>query len=127
MPEAVTNASPDDRGSTPALVVAGFAAALASMCCVAPLVLAVIGMSGAWIGQLRWFAPYSTPLSALSVAALILAGWKLFRGNACATRSCEPHAAECDRANVRTRRWFWAVALLVLVPVLVPLAAPFFY
>ena len=39
--------SPHETGSAPALTVAGIAALLASGCCVAPLLLALAGISGA--------------------------------------------------------------------------------
>jgi mercuric ion transport protein len=119
--------SPDAAtGSAPALAVAGLAALLASGCCVAPLLLALAGVSGAWIGQLRRIEPYSPWLMGLSFLALAAAGWRLFRtprGDA----SCDLDDAACRRANGVARRWFWAVALLALVPLAAPLVAPRFY
>lgn len=118
-------ASETPRGSAPALTLAGLAALLASGCCVAPLVLALAGVSGAWIGQLRRIEPYSPWLMGLSFLALAVAGWRLYRrpaaGAACAIDDA------CRRANAAGRRWFWFVVGLALVPVAVPLAAPLFY
>ena len=42
-----------------ALTLAGIAALLASACCVLPLVFVLVGVSGAWIGQLQRLEPYS--------------------------------------------------------------------
>ena len=120
--------SPDaDNGanSAPALTVAGLAALLASGCCVAPLLLALAGVSGAWIGQLRRIAPYSPWLMGLSFIALAVAGWRLFRRSGAV--SCDIDEAACRRANGVARRWFWFVALLAFVPLVAPLAAPWFY
>ena len=112
--------------STPALTVAGLAALLASGCCVAPLLLALAGVSGTWIGQLRRIAPYSPWLIALSLAALAFAAWRLFSRPARAA-SCDIDDAACRRANGAARRWFWIVAFLALVPLAAPLVAPWFY
>ncbi|MBK7000304.1 MAG: mercuric transport protein [Rhodoferax sp.] len=106
--------------TTPALALAAIAALLASTCCVLPLLLVLLGISGAWIGQLRWFEPYSTALMVLAIGSLSLAAWRLFR-------SCNANGMECRKVHVAARRWFWLVALLTLIPLLVPLAAPLFY
>ena len=116
----------DAVNNAPALTVAGVAALLACGCCVAPLLLALAGISGAWIGQMRRIEPYSPWLMGLSFAALAVAGWRLFRRTSDAT-SCELDDAACRRANSAARRWFWVVALLALVPLAAPLVAPWFY
>jgi mercuric ion transport protein len=119
-------ASSPEPGAAPALTVAGLAALLASGCCVAPLLLALAGVSGAWIGQLRRIEPYSPWLMGLSVLALAFAGWRLFRRPA-GDAQCGIDDTACRRANGVARRWFWGVALLALVPLLAPLVAPWFY
>ncbi len=48
-------ASNSGRGS---LLAGGVAALLASACCLGPLVLVVLGFSGAWIGNLTALEPY---------------------------------------------------------------------
>jgi mercuric ion transport protein len=128
-------AAPDfrDSGRTPdgalALGVAGIAALLASSCCVAPLALALAGISGAWIGQLRRMAPYSPWLMGLAVLALAVAAWRLYRPLSARTAACEAAAADtsCRRVGRVARRWFWVVAVLTLIPIVVPMAAPWFY
>jgi len=112
--------------SASALAVAGLAALLASGCCVAPLVLALVGVSGAWIGQLRRIEPWSPWLMGVSWVALAIAGWRLYRRPR-AGAACEIDDTACVRANGTARRWFWLVALLALVPVATPLVAPWFY
>ena len=114
-----------DGRSASALTVAGLAALLASSCCVAPLLLALAGVSGAWIGQLRRIEPDSPWLMGLSFVALAVAGWRLFRKPSDGA-SCDVDV-DCRRASGVARRWFWFVALLALVPLLAPLVAPWFY
>ena len=124
MPAAASSNDPDH--SAPALTVAGIAALLASGCCVAPLLLALAGVSGAWISQLRRIEPYSPWLMGLSIVALAVAGRGLFRRPAKAA-ACDVDGAGCRRVNATARRWFWIVALLALVPLAAPLVAPWFY
>ncbi len=126
MPAASPSRVPGSAaGSAPALTLAGLAALLASGCCVAPLLLALAGVSGAWIGQLRRIEPYSPWLLGLSAVALAVAGWRLFRNRADA--ACDVDAAACRRANAGARRWFWVVVVLALIPLAAPLVAPWFY
>ena len=49
------NIAKDGKGS---LVAGGVAAILASACCVGPLVLLSVGISGAWIANLTALEPY---------------------------------------------------------------------
>jgi mercuric ion transport protein len=114
------------RLSVPALALAALSALLASGCCVFPLVLALVGVSGSWIGQLRHLAPWSPWLAGLSFAALAFAAWRLYRPSLGA-RACAAEGDACGPVGRAIRRWFWLVAALALVPVLVPLAAPLFY
>jgi len=46
------------RNGRGALATGGVAALLASTCCLGPLVLAALGVSGAWIGNLTALEPY---------------------------------------------------------------------
>jgi mercuric ion transport protein len=117
---------PEASGTAPALTLAGIAALLSSACCVMPLVFAIVGVSGAWIGQLRRLEPWSGTLSGLAVAALAFAGWRLYRPAAAAACDASDPAA-CRRVGAAGRRWFWLVVVLTLVPLLVPIAAPLFY
>jgi mercuric ion transport protein len=114
-------------GSAPALTLAGIAALLSSACCVLPLVFAIVGISGAWIVQLRVFEPWSSWLTGLALASLGLAAWRLYRPAKGGAATCEPGNAACSATTLAARRWFWLVVVLTLVPIVVPLAAPLFY
>lgn len=124
--QSATTTLREPIGTGKALTLAGIAALLSSACCVMPLVFAIVGISGAWIGQLRVLAPWSLPLSVLAFGSLAFAGWRLYRPSAAAVCDTSDPAA-CRRVGVATRRWFWLVVVLALVPLLVPLAAPLFY
>src|ERR1700731_3505410 len=65
-------AAPDDAviGRTQRLTAAGgiLGAIAASSCCIAPLVLFSLGISGAWIGNLTALAPYQPYFIAATLA-----------------------------------------------------------
>ena len=46
-------------GGGKALIAGGISALLASACCLGPLVLIMLGISGAWIGSLTLLEPYN--------------------------------------------------------------------
>lgn len=52
------------------LVIGGLAAVLASACCLGPLILVSIGLSGAWIGQLTRLEPFRPWFLVVSLIAL---------------------------------------------------------
>lgn len=76
---------PSDAGRG-TLVVGGLAAVLASTCCLGPLVLLMLGVSGAWIGTLRQLEPYRPVFIGLAMLALFIASRRVFRP----TVSCAP-------------------------------------
>ena len=67
-----TNESAPNRTGSGALLVGGLAAILASTCCLAPLVLVALGLSGAWIGNLTLLEPYRPFFIAGALVALFL-------------------------------------------------------
>ena len=72
------------RSGGRALIAGGLAALLASACCMGPLVLVLVGISGAWISNLAGLAPYQPIFVAASVAALFYAWRQIWRPVACA-------------------------------------------
>ena len=80
---ARTLVSPDDAtiGRTQKLVAAGgiLGAIAASSCCIAPLVLFSLGISGAWIGNLTALAPYQPYFIAATLACLGYGYWLVYR------------------------------------------------
>jgi mercuric ion transport protein len=100
------------------------AAILASTCCLGPLVLVLMGFSGAWIGNLTLLAPYRPLFLATALGAMVFAWRRLFRP----AQECRPGEV-CAIPRVRTayKVIFWCVAVLVLIAFSFPYVAPFFY
>jgi mercuric ion transport protein len=80
-----TFATDPSRGRT--LIAAGglLGALAASSCCVLPLVLFSLGVSGAWIGNFTRLAPYQPYFIAATLVFLGIGYWLVHRG---AKRAC---------------------------------------
>ena len=107
-----------------ALATGGLAAVLASSCCLGPLVLVMLGVSGAWIGNLTILEPYRPAFIGIAIVALYFSWRRIYRPVAdCATGEV------CAMPKVRRtyRLLFWLVLMLVLVAIGFPYVLPFFY
>ena len=113
-----------ERTGSGALFVGGLAAILASTCCLGPLLLVSLGLSGAWIGTLTALEPYRPLFIGGALIALFFAGRRIFRP----AKRCEPGEV-C--AAPRTRRIykivFGLVSVLVLIALVFPYAVKLFY
>jgi mercuric ion transport protein len=76
---------------TQRLVAAGgvLGALAASSCCILPLVLFGLGVSGAWIGNLTRLAPYQPYFLAATAACLGYGYWLLYRSRKVACTDAE--------------------------------------
>ena len=106
-------------------LLAGIAAGIgASVCCVGPLVLLTLGISGAWIGNLTALEPYRPFFIGLVLLFLGLA----FRQLYLLPRNCKAESSCALPVTVQRQRLaFWAVAVLLAGLLLVPVVVPLFY
>ena len=110
---------PNGRG---ALGISGLAAFLASICCLGPLVLVAIGVSGAWIGNLTAFEPYQPVFITIALACLGYGFYLVYR---------RPKAAECAEGSYCARPsshrnakiGLWVATVLIIIAVGFPYAA----
>ncbi|MHB1616353.1 MAG: mercuric ion transporter MerT [Metallibacterium sp.] len=111
-------------GRVGALAVGGLAALLASTCCLGPLLLVSLGVSGAWIGNLTVLEPYRPWFIGAALLALAFAWRRIFRR----PQACAPGEV-CALPRVRSayKLIFWVVVVLVLVALLFPYVLPLFY
>ncbi len=107
-----------------ALFVGGLAAILASTCCLGPLVLLMLGITGAWIANLTALEPYRPIFIGAAVVALVFSYRQIFRPAVV----CGPDEV-CAVPQVRTtyKALFGLVVVLLLIAVSYPFVAPFFY
>jgi mercuric ion transport protein len=106
-----------ERTGSGALFFGGLAAILASTCCLGPLVLVALGLSGAWIGNLTRLEPYRLFFIAGALVALFFAGRHIFRP----AQTCNPSEV-C--AVPRPRRIYKVLFVTVCVLVVIALAFP---
>lgn len=106
------------------LLTGGVAAIAASTCCLGPLILLALGFSGSWIATLTVLEPYRPIFLVVAVAALLIAGRRIFRP----ARTCTPGEV-CATTRVRTvyKLLFGIVAALVVVALGFPYVMPWFY
>ena len=115
-----------DLGRGPGAIAAAslLGAAAASLCCVLPLILFGLGVSGAWIGNLTRLALYEPYVIAATVACLGCGYWLVYRSSkvACTEgKACtKPLPARLIKIALVVATALVAVALLVdyVVPIL---------
>ena len=107
-----------------ALVIGGLATILASICCLGPLVLVMIGVSGAWIGNLTVLQPYRPIFIGAALVALFFAYWRIFLP----AQACKPGEV-CAVPHVKTayKIIFSIVAALVGIALAFPYILPLFF
>lgn len=90
-------------------IIAGVAA---STCCLGPLVLLALGISGSWIGNLSAMEPYRPIFIGITLVFLGLAFRKLYLE----PQACAVDAPCAQPANLRRQRiTFWIVSVIVLI------------
>lgn len=115
---------PRQKTGRGALAAGGVAALLASACCLGPLVLIMLGVSGAWIANLTVLEPYRPLFIGVALVALFFAWRRIFRP----VEQCQPDEV-CAAPRVRTayKAIFWIVSLLVVIALIFPYTLPWFY
>lgn len=98
---------------------------LASACCVLPLLLVTLGVSGAWIGSLTALEPYKPYVA---TAALVLIGLGFWRVYFQPKPACE-EGSYCARPTSSTiaKSALWIGAVLTLLAITINWWAPLFY
>lgn len=105
------------------LLAAVGSAIVASACCVGPLLLLSLGVSGAWISHLTRLEPYRPVFVTITMASLALAFYQVYR---------RPQAATCPAertcAMPGTKRAYktalWIVLALILGLLIFPYLVP---
>lgn len=106
------------------LIVGGLAAILASTCCLGPLLLITLGISGAWISNLTMLEEYRAFFIVVALLSMFFAWRKIWRPST----SCTGEAV-CRLPDVKTsyKGLFWMVGMLVLIALGFPVVMPIFY
>lgn len=119
-----TAKGPQDRkGLFAALGLTG--AFLASACCILPLALVTLGVSGAWIGNLTMLETFKPLTSGMAVVFIALGFWHVYfrKKPACIDGS---YCARPQSLRL-TKTVLWIATALVLLSLTLNWWAPFFY
>jgi mercuric ion transport protein len=103
------------------LALASASALVASTCCLLPLVLVTLGVTGAWITALHYSPPLSAGLALFSATLLVWLWVRFFR------RGTTEARAACDAPGTGMRVLFWLTAGLAALMLTSPVWAPLFY
>ncbi|MEQ8409195.1 MAG: mercuric transporter MerT family protein [Gammaproteobacteria bacterium] len=102
-----------------------FGALIASSCCIVPLVLVSLGISGTWIGSLTALEPYKPLFLAVTGLALAAGFWHVYfkPKPACADESY------CARplSGLITHFALWIATVIALLSATIDFWAPLFY
>lgn len=114
-----------DKSHTKSLfTLAGIAAAIgASACCILPLVLFALGISGAWIGNLVALEPYKPYFVAASILFLGFGFYKVYSKRKPQTCGEGTFCARPDSDRIN-KISLWLAAILVGLAILWPYIAP---
>ena len=113
----------DRRGLFATLGVLG--AFLASACCIVPLALVTLGISGAWIGNLTELEPYKPLTGGLAIAAIAAGFWQVYFK----ARPACVEGSYCARpqSSRLTKSALWFAAVLVTLAMTLRWWAPLLY
>ncbi|MEE8308216.1 MAG: mercuric transporter MerT family protein [Gammaproteobacteria bacterium] len=99
-------------------------AVLASSCCIVPLLLVTLGVSGAWIGNLTALEPYKPYFLAGTAILLGLGFWHVYfkpKMSYAVGATCAP------TSGIVTRAALWTATALALLAASINLWAPLLY
>lgn len=125
--EAKASDPPEYRRRRGRLLATGglIGALIASSCCVAPLVLVTLGVSGAWIGNLTALEPYKPYFLTLTALLLAAGFWHVYFKP---KRACEDGSYCASPISSRiTQAVLWIAAALALLSATDNLWGPLFY
>jgi len=108
------------KGTLVAGIIAGITA---SACCIGPLVLLMLGVSGSWISNLTAMEPYRPIFISITLLFLGLAFRKLYL----VPQSCAVDTPCAQPANLRKQRIvFWLITAVVTAMIAFPWYASLF-
>ena len=108
--------------------VALVSSVIASTCCVIPLILVLVGITGAWMVNLTALKPLTPVFTCIALATIAWAGYLDYRPSASGPAEGEANCeSNCDAVSPDTRKIFLACAVFIALLLSFPLFAPLFY
>lgn len=98
----------------------------ASTCCVAPLILLLLGFGGAWIGNLTALEPYRPIFIGIALVSLFIAYQRVYRPKP--KQTCgEVEVCAKPHLNNVYKRLYIGVLIAVLISIISPYLVPLIY
>ena len=106
-------------------VASVISAVLASSCCIVPLVLISLGLSGAWISKLTYLNDYQPIFVLLTISFLAAGFWQVYRKS---ENVCDDDAICGTTKSIRlVKSALWGATILTILSLTVGIWAPLFY
>ena len=101
------------------------AAVLASSCCIGPLLLVSLGVSGVWIGNLTALEPYQPAFMVVAAACLAFGFWQVyFRPK----KVCDADGVCANPLSTKlVKVVLWISSVLIMAALTIDAWAPLFY
>jgi mercuric ion transport protein len=96
-------------------------AILASSCCILPFAFLMLGVSGAWIGNLTVLEPYKDYFAAVTLVFLGVGFWQVYVKP---KKQCDEGYCATPRSDRFIKIILWVSAVLVLLALTVDIWAP---
>ena len=122
-PQGAENTKLQGNGWLAAGGIAG--AILASACCVVPLLLVMLGVSGAWIGNLTALEPYKPYVATVTMGLIGIGFWRVYFQSK--TVCVDGSYCARPKSSLITKSALWLGAFVTLLAVTINWWAPFFY
>lgn len=126
MVETVEHVASDDRKTARLMALGGVLGAIgASTCCIVPLILFSLGVSGAWVGNLTALEPYKPIFIVFTLGFLGYGYWMVYRK----PKACvEGEACARPLPNRLVKSALWVSTSLILIALfwnwIAPVVAP---
>ena len=115
-----------NKSSIRTLMAGLVAGIVASLCCIGPLVLVMLGIGGAWVSKLSAFEPFRPYFLGLALIFLFLAYRQIYKAPSAA--ACVPGTLCALPQTNRVYKWMlWLVAGVIGFSMLFPYFASLFY
>jgi len=128
---AIGSISQDDEATKTRLIATGgiLGAIAASTCCVVPLVLFSLGISGAWIGNLTALTPYKPFFITITLGFLAYGYYLVYRKPKTACVEGEACAKPLPNRLVKSALWFSTILVIIAFawPLIIPVIAPYIF
>lgn len=112
------------HGNSGFLIGAVIAGIIASLCCVGPLILLLLGIGGTWVGTLTLLEPIRPFTIIITLGFISIAFWQLYLK----PFKCEPETMCAKPSYLRVQRIiFWIITVVLLLLLALPWYAHWFY